>query len=307
MTAFYSALHFLVDGVCAYSMLGRLREGFLLYNFCAFVLQLPLGAVLDRAQGKKMPLVFSALGCVLTLAGAFGSPAVLGLGNALFHVGGGVDIIREDTARHRGGALLGIFVAPGAMGLYVGGLLAGRGGLLLWAAASMGALLALRSRLPDPAPAEAEKLPGLWAAVVCFAVVVLRSFVGTAADFPWKTGIWSFLATVMVVAGKVLGGQLAARYGARMVAGLSLVLAAVGFSLGDGAPFGLLALLCFNMTMPLTLYALWRRFPQHPGTVFGALTLALFLGYLPGYFGIHLPMDGVGGSILSLLLLWNCL
>ena len=47
MTALYSVLHFLVDGVCAWAMLGPLAggmESYLLYNFCAFVLQLPLGA-----------------------------------------------------------------------------------------------------------------------------------------------------------------------------------------------------------------------------------------------------------------------
>jgi len=76
--------------------------------------------------------------------------------------------------------------------------------------------------------------------------------------------------------------------------------------LAPGIPiFGLLALLCFNMTMPLTLYALWRRFPEYPGTVFGSLTLALFLGFLPSCFGVNIPIGGVFGSILSLLLLWK--
>jgi FSR family fosmidomycin resistance protein-like MFS transporter len=59
------------------------------------------------------------------------------------------------------------------------------------------------------------------------------------------------------------------------------------------------------MTMPLTLYALWRRFPAYPGTVFGSLTLALFVGFLPTYFGINIPIGGVFGSILSLVLLWK--
>ena len=85
----------------------------------------------------------------------------------------------------------------------------------------------------------------------------------------------------------------------------SLLLAAAGFWLGDVPVFGLLALLCFNMTMPLTLYALWRRFPGYPGTVFGSLTVALFVGFLPAAFGVELPIGGVLGSILSLFLLWK--
>ena len=97
MTMLYSLLHFLVDGVCAWGMLGRFRgfDAILLYNFCAFVLQLPLGAVLDRFGRRRMPMVFAAAGCGLTLLGACTSPLLLGLGNALFHVGGGVDVIRD--------------------------------------------------------------------------------------------------------------------------------------------------------------------------------------------------------------------
>ena len=62
MTMLYALLHFLVDGVCAWAMLGRLgggMEAFLLYNFCAFALQLPLGALLDRLGGRKTPLLFA--------------------------------------------------------------------------------------------------------------------------------------------------------------------------------------------------------------------------------------------------------
>ena len=59
------------------------------------------------------------------------------------------------------------------------------------------------------------------------------------------------------------------------------------------------------MTMPLTLHALWLRFPEYPGSVFGTLTLALFVGFLPTYFGTNIPIGGVFGSILSLALLWK--
>ena len=98
---------------------------------------------------------------------------------------------------------------------------------------------------------------------------------------------------------------LAVRFGMKKTTLLSLSMAAVGFCLGGIPVFGLLALLCFNMTMPLTLYTLWRRFPEYPGTVFGSLTLALFVGFLPACFGVNIPIGGVLGSILSLCLLWK--
>ena len=304
MTGLYAAVHFLVDGICAWAMLGRFGGdygGLLVYNFCAFALQLPLGAVLDRLSGRRMPLIFASFGCALTILGALVHPAMLGLGNALFHVGGGVDVIRDGGKCEK----LGIFVAPGALGLYLGGLLAGKmPWLLLPAALLMAALLIPVRACGEFSTAPSQKQPMLLL-ICCFAVVVLRSFVGFSVVFPWKAGWLAFAAVLAVVLGKMAGGAFAARFGARRVTVCSLSMAAVCYGPGNIPIFGLLALLCFNMTMPLTLHALWRRFPEYPGSVFGCLTLALFVGFLPTYFGINLPISGVLGSMLSLVLLWK--
>ena len=302
MTACYSLLHFLVDGLCAWGMLGRFGgfDAILIYNFCAFALQLPLGAVIDRVGGKRTPMVFAAVGCALTLAGAFTSLVLLGLGNAAFHVGGGVDVIRDGGRCEK----LGIFVAPGALGLFFGGLLAGRNLPLLPILILMVALLLPHRGTDETAPKPTKKAP-VPLILGCFAVVVLRSFVGFQVVFPWKTGWLAFAAVAAVVLGKMAGGVLAARFGAKRVTMVSLTVAAVCFAFGSIPVFGLCALLCFNMTMPLTLHALWRRFPKYPGTVFGSLTLALFLGFLPSHYGIVIPIGGVFGSILSLSLLWK--
>lgn len=60
------------------------------------------------------------------------------------------------------------------------------------------------------------------------------------------------------------------------------------------------------MTMPLTLYLMWKEMREQPGLAFGTLTFALFLGFLPVYFQTVPPMDprltGSLGSLLSLLL-----
>ena len=304
MTGLYAAVHFLVDGICAWAMLGRFcgdYGGLLVYNFCAFALQLPLGAVLDRLGGRKTPLIFAGVGCLLTALGSLIHPAVLGLGNALFHVGGGVDVIRDGGKCEK----LGVFVAPGALGLYLGGLLVGqRPWLLIPAALVMAALLRLVRCPGEISTAPSQKQPILLA-ICCFLVVVLRSFVGFQVAFAWKAGWLALAAVLMVVLGKMAGGAFAARFGARWVTVCSLGIAAVCYWLGNIPIFGLLALFCFNMTMPLTLYSLWRQFPEYPGSVFGSLTLALFLGFLPTYFGINIPIGGVFGSMLSLVLLWK--
>lgn len=304
MTGLYAAIHFLVDGICAWAMLGRLGGdygGLLVYNFCAFALQLPLGAVLDRLGGRKMPLFFASFGCALTILGALSHPAVLGLGNALFHVGGGVDVIRDGGKCEK----LGIFVAPGALGLYLGGLLAVASPWLLLPAALVMALFLCFVRSPGEFSAAPSQKEPIFLLICCFIVVVLRSFVGFQVVFPWKAGWLALAAVCAVVLGKMAGGIFAARFGARHLTVCSLALAALCYGLGAIPVFGLLALFCFNMTMPLTLHALWRRFPAYPGSVFGSLTLALFVGFLPTYFGINIPIGGVLGSILSLVLLWK--
>lgn len=140
-TAFYSLLHVLVDGVCAFAMFGTFLvrpqgcDDVLTYNFCAFALQMPLGAaldVLDPSREKVLPLATACMGVALTLVGAFTHPALLGIGNALFHVGGGVGTIFEDREKGWQGRGLGVFVAPGALGLYLGALLAKNGAGIGW-------------------------------------------------------------------------------------------------------------------------------------------------------------------------------
>ena len=212
-----------------------------------------------------------------------------------------MDVIHDGGRCER----LGIFVAPGAMGLYLGGLLAGKLPWLLLPVGIFMALLLKNIRVPEEFSTAPSQKPAVFAALRCFAVVVLRSLVGFQVVFPWKTGALAFAAEAAVVLGKMLGGILAARVGRNRGTGGAVTLAAVGYAWGAFPAFGLLALLCFNMTMPLTLFSLWRRFPDYPGTVFGSQTLALFLGFLPVHYGINIPIGGVLGSILSLVLLWK--
>ena len=401
MTVIYSALHLLVDGMCALAMFGRLLPGgdrglsILVYNFCAFALQMPLGVALDALCGGKkgrevgFPFLFALAGVLCTMGGAFLHPAVLGIGNALFHVGGGVGTIREDDRRSWRGRGLGVFVAPGALGLYLGTVL-GRGGSWQMWAFGTGVLMALlcagaiwgrkahhfevsgrkahcfgmrgqkvcffevsgrkahrfevsggeggTERIPESgvrgrgteadwraeaqpsksSPQKTEKQAAgntgqgirntAIAAVCCILVVILRSYVGMAVAFPWKTGFRAgLLAVLMVVGGKAAGGFASARYGMRMTTTVSLGLAGICYLCSAAMLPGLAALFLFNMTMPITLYWLARSMPRMPGFAFGLLTFALFLGFLPTYFGVAAAVDGpvlgCAGSVLSMLLL----
>ena len=98
------------------------------------------------------------------------------------------------------------------------------------------------------------------------------------------------------------------RLGAIRASVASLSLCAVLFLFSDVAVCGLLAVFLFNMTMPLTLFAMARLFPGARGFAFGTLTFALFLGYLPAALSLPVPFAGEGWwyaaeAILSLILL----
>lgn len=324
LLALYSLAHFWVDLSCAFLAFRFLSAApeftlcLLLYNFCAFALQMPLGLWADSLDRNGM---LAAAGCGLTAA-AFLLPAslvaavVAGVGNALFHLGGGIDVLNASGEK---AAALGIFVSPGAVGLYVGtlwgggaavsallppaGLLALGGGILLLCRRTFGSL---RS---GNAPVEAEPAGGSWLPLVpLFLVVVLRSWMGLGQSFPWKAA-WGLPLVLALALGKAAGGFLMDAVGPRRAAGWSLGLAAALYLL-SGAPLpGLLAVFLFNMTMPMTLWAAAQLLPGAKGFGFGLLTFALFVGYLPVYLGWPAVFGNVwacaAAAALSLALLWR--
>ena len=298
-----SLAHFWVDFSCAFLLLPLLGgEGFLVYNFCAFALQMPLGLLADRLDRNRL---IAAAGCVLT-ALAYLSPAPLpaavtaGVGNALFHLGGGIDTLNHSRGS---AAALGVFVSPGALGLWLGP----RCALPFWIAPAGLLLLALlllcALRPSGNAPLVLEAPPA--SAVLLFLVVALRSYMGMNQNFSWKAQAPLALCLALVL-GKAAGGFLMDCLGPRAAAAVSLLPAAGLYLLSDRPLPGLLAVFLFNMTMPVTLWALARMMPNAKGFSFGILTFALFLGYLPAY--LDWPPLPSGScallALLSLALLW---
>lgn len=308
----YAIGHFLVDLACALVMVTLVATTphrllcLLLYNFFAFAGQMPAGLCADRLDRNG---AVAAAGLALTLCGfaLFPLPvvcaSVLGLGNCLYHVGGGIDVLHMSDTRQW---MLGVYVSPGALGLFLGGALA-RGayltlpqGFVLLAAAMAAVVLGLHAvkalhRPSGNTPPDitcTARAPAA-AVVLLLLVVVLRSYVGMTVSFPWKTGAWSVLFVCGVALGKAVGGVLADRLGAMRTTVLSLSLCAVLFCFSHVPLCGVLAILLFNMTMPLTLFAMARVFPGARGFAFGLLTFALFLGYLPTHLALPVPFAGV--------------
>ncbi len=320
-----SLCHMGIDFLCAFSLYRCFKDGyeaFLLYNFCAFALQLPLGISLDlwadRKKKNYLPgLVFTIIGIVLTIAGSFCSHVILGIGNAFFHVGGGVITIHEDDHNGLNGKGLGTFVAPGAIGLILGILYHDSSLFETVRLVVSGALIVLAICLSQDRREETveEQIPfvsvnGLFPLILmCFFVVILRSLTGMAMTFSWKNGtVLTILATLALASGKTAGGFLAAQFGMKKTIVISLLVSAIAYVYGQTPIGGLLALFTFNMTMPLTLYLLAQKMKKLPGTAFGILTFALFLGYLPVHYGYLKNISpfpfGTIASLTSMLLLY---
>ncbi|MDE6699772.1 MAG: hypothetical protein K2K10_01975, partial [Acetatifactor sp.] len=141
-----------------------------------------------------------------------------------------------------------------------------------------------------------------------FLAVILRSYIGMAVTFPWKTTTSAaVLSTLAIVFGKAAGGFFAARFGGLKTAAICLPAAAVLYLFSGCMPAGAVALFLFNMTMPITLYLLICKLPQYPGFSFGLLTFGLFLGFLPEYYGLRTLRGGgvlgCAGSLIMLLIL----
>ncbi len=314
--------HFCVDFGCAFLCLGYAEENIhlylLIYNFCAFALQMPFGLLVDRF-GKQYKV--AGAGVLITAVSMFflNHPLLgcitAGVGNALFHVGGGVYVLKgcKDKCTP-----LGEFVAPGALGLFLGGYFTSEWEYIrpvaLFVLFLMAAVL-LFGKSEEAAAAEPSGMttPSLTkksvaALILLFLVVFLRSAAGFQFGFTWKTGVAALLFAVAVMCGKELGGALSDRFGMSRSSLVSLLLSGIFFIFsGNSAVCGILAVLFFNCTMPVTLFAAYKTVKQLPGFSFGLLTFALFLGLLPSYFGFSMSAYaaafGVAASVVSVLLL----
>ena len=260
----------------------------LLYNFCAFAMQMPLGVLADKMSRNY---VFAITGCLLIVA-AYGfrscplaAVLAVGIGNSLFHIGGGADIL--NISGEKAGAL-GVFVSPGAFGVYFGATL-GRGAsmpvfpviiILIVAAALIYASRRVQGgEYPKNAAFSLEygASPQILPAILCFFLVVcLRSYAGLAFDSPWKSsGYWGVILVCAVAFGKTAGGFFTDKFGATKTTVISLAVAALLFAFLQVPAVGVISFFMFNITMPITLWAMARVFPGAKAFAFGITTTGI--------------------------------
>ena len=312
-----SRSHFFLDFLCTALLTARLDtpDGIsiltlaILYNGLAFAFQLPLGALGDLLDGRR---IFAAAGCLLVAVGSFLSSSIfmclcIGLGNALFHVGGGREALQKSEGK---AAAVGRFVAPGAMGIFLGPRLAhllwlrrfGLPGILL----VLAVLLLLQSpqfhRSIPKRPLSHLRLAGILGCM--FFTVFLRSYMGTVLQYSFLAHTLSACCfTLCIFFGKFLGGSLADRFGVLPFSAAAQAVCVICFTLSVKIPWlAYPGIFLFNTTMAITATELYRCLPQFPGTMFGLTTMALFLGVLPRLLGAaNIFFNWWGLGLLSLL------
>ena len=216
------------------------------------------------------------------------SIVLAGVGNALFHVGGGSISLNLTPKK---AAAPGIYVAPGALGV-TAGVLIGTGGFVAWPfilLLAVACAIIIKVKPPAVDYNQQKAAPGgrhyeLVIVLVLLAVMV-RSLIGMVVVFPWKTDYsLLMLLTFGVVAGKALGGIIGDRFGWLPVAVATLVLSAPLLAYGSGTPFlAIIGMFLFQATMPITLTAVSNMLPGRPGFAFGLTCLALIIGALPAF------------------------
>ena len=217
--------HFAVDFGCFYilfaglktylgSDLETLAAGFLAYNVIAFGLQSVIGLLGDErpqlAGGYGFAGACLVLLGVLMVAGGKGkhlvwaAMVIAAFGNALFHVGGGVDVLRRSSGKMAGS---GVFVSSGAMGVAIGTLCSsGLTALLFILGAVLLTGLVRSLDIKDKKLAEYGLAAGPQAEYIHFniakegsflmltgllmAAVFIRSYAGSIMPIEWERAGW---------------------------------------------------------------------------------------------------------------------
>ncbi len=307
MLAFAMIFHFLVDALCGASMLGAVIDGspdggfwlIIAYDFLAFATQVLTGWLADKLRHDRWLWLLSILLVGSGATGGLNHPwlatVLLGLGNSLFHVSAGREVIRRHTLTSLGRAHeLGLFVAPGALGIGLGCMfpmemymvsLAAMFivlGLFLWrwpaeTAESTTAVQATGTAPVDTSEPASHRILAAFMMTFC---VFCRAASGFCGPSPWRgSTALCVLCFLLVMGGKMAGGVISDRWGlwrtglAALV--LSWVLLVIG---GKSICLALSAQFVANLLMAITLYVLVKLYSSSPGMMFGLAAAVLFPG-----------------------------
>ncbi len=315
----YSAVHGIVDFSCATLLFAvmRLHEYsnataagvFVLYNVCAFGLQFLLGMVVDR---YRVPKESAFLGVAWILYACFFTDyfvlvaLISGIGNALFHVGAGSISLNIAPGKV---APVGVFIAPGFVGLTVGTLF-GQSESIYHFPVVVGVLVASLIFLffvPVPQIDYARRAVHMSTtyfslAILCILLAVsMRAFYRFQMTFPWdERGVLFVLLVSVIVCGKVCGGFVADRYGWMRVSVVALVCAALLVPFFPHIPVVVfVGIWCFHLVTPVIFALMGRLFPGYSARAFGTVETVFACGSVPLFVGIHITTAAAAFGVIA--------
>ena len=302
----YGVGHFFVEIVCFSLMFMLYRIEllslqdtfylFILFYFLAFGMQPFFGFLSDKYNKHKE---FGFLGIIFTLIPLFTfldfpyfSFIILGIGNGMYHVGGGAISL---NLRPKKASLPGLFVAPGALGLFLGVLNGTKDLFPVWILSIpliVLLLLIYEVKIPTMNSLKEKKQEfkhfELIILLICFGVS-LRMLIGLSLVLPWKTNlVLALFLALGIMFGKALGGFFADKFGWIKTSVVALLLASFLLFFASEYPiFGILGAFCFNLTMSITLVAISNMLPNNSGFAFGLPCLFLMIGSFIAFFGLN--------------------
>ena len=286
-----SAAHLLVDAVCATVIVTSAAAGYYsvyyIYNTFAFSTQCLAGLLTDRFGHCR---ILGPVACIwVALCGLLPIQPVLeavliGLGNSLFHVAAGSEVLEQSEGK---AAPLGLFVAPGALGIFAGKAFPELRTVLCCLLILCGLWL-FRENSHSGTGADIQRIKDensknhLIPALLLLLAVMTRAIGGAVAGSSGQTALWmSFLVVLCVFAGKSLGGILSDRFGICRLAVISIPLAALLILISDRSfATGAAGQFLLNLSMPVTLFLIYRCLPNAPGFSFGLAASVLWPGTL---------------------------
>lgn len=306
----YAICHFIVDLISCVFVLGvascycsndvEYIAEVIIYNFFAFAFQVPLGWIMDKFNIYKHVGIIGFLLILLCYICPIPVPilmsSIVGIGNALFHLEGGVNAYEYS----RGKAFInGLFVAPGCLGIFLGTFfykeLAFSYVSIALAIVAIVLLALVQKNELKYIKGEKEKIKSsknstfksmdiINISTLIGISIIVRSLGGSAIKYGWKDSnvlIIGLTFTLFIFLGKALGGLIGDKFGLKKTAIFSLIASCIFLMIGYSIPAcAYVGILLFNIPMSITLILLENSNKKNIAMMVGTNTFFLFIGYL---------------------------
>ncbi|HEY8690716.1 MAG TPA: MFS transporter [Chitinophagaceae bacterium] len=265
------------------------------YAILGFGGQLPVGFLLDKQKQVKPFAIISISILLFSTAFYFIDPYIAiiltGFAGGGIHVTGGAICLQVNEDKS---GPLGLFTAPGVLGLTLGGILGSMSSsYLLIALIAIIILATLIFKQGVPAyQAQNKKGSQLdthdWIMLGILLIMCFRSFVFDIVNnvsLHFEHGI--LVLGISAFCGKIIGGFLADKIGWKKFVYITLPLAFIFLNFGKENIYALaFGIACLQSSVPLTLLLMSRSLPMFPATATAlSLGTSVALAGLPLYMG----------------------